>query len=266
MACHGNAEGVNKAVCFVNSSLPPDSQEYSSVVDTCAKDDKGQLYVASSSGDSCGKNGCDDATGLCKKAKASCDLDCRVMDKREEACFVINGTPTCKETCLADKEGKNDPVCYMEGGFMPSYEPDSAVDECKKDDNGDLYSIGTEIVDECNYGCDEATGLCKEQDAECAELKCEQTVGDGKAHICVKIDGKAECRTNCLGTYEGENKAVCFENTSLAPENRTQYSVVDTCARDDDGKLYSKSANESMCRSGCDESTGLCSNDDHGGV
>ena len=158
-ACLGKANGKNAAVCFSNHSLPPESRPVFSSVDTCAKDDNGVLYSVSVVDTKC-DNGCNEETGLCNKSQVSCDLNCVVMDKREEACFVIDGTPTCKETCLADKEGENGPLCYMESGFAPSYEPDSVIDTCKKDDNGKLYSTGTRIIDECNNGCNEETGLC----------------------------------------------------------------------------------------------------------
>ncbi len=249
--CLGTEEGANKAVCYSNESLPPESRPVFSSVDTCAKDDDGKLYSASVADKEC-NNGCNEDTGLCNEDK--CSLSCINDGGDAQVCVKLSGQESCEDICHGEKVGLNDAVCYENGSLPPgAMNQFSVVTECAKDDLGTLYATDRKSTT-CDNGCDNATGLCKtEPDPTCEQLQCESIAGDGIAHICATIDGKAVCKNGCLGTEEGINPARCFSNGSLPPDARKFYKFVDNCAYDDNGELYSVSPQMEECSNGCYE-------------
>ena len=176
----------------------------------------------------------------------------QIVGGKVHICAMISGQASCKEACLGTDEGTNQAVCYSNESLPPESRPVySAVDNCAKDDNGKLYSVSIQ-QDECTNGCNAETGNCNtDPEHTCEELNCGAIAGDGITHICATIDSKVMCKNGCLGTIEGENPAICFSNGSLPPDSRKFYTFVDTCAKDDNGQLYSVSAQMTECLNGC---------------
>ncbi|MBO4350163.1 MAG: hypothetical protein J6A01_04340 [Proteobacteria bacterium] len=255
--CHGNAVGKNAAVCYVNGSLDPSVAPQYSIVSTCKKDDNGTLYSAQNTKNEC-PNGCDEATGLCKDAPVTCKKDCSLDGGDPRVCVVISGKESCATACFGKAEGKNDPVCYQNGSIGPQAPYYSIIDTCKKDDIGTLYSDGNEERTKCDNGCDEKSGLCKsDKPVSDCEANCGSFVG-ARPKTCVVISGKEDCRDKCFGDKEGENAPICYKNGSTDPSVTPYYSLVDHCAKDDNGKLYSDSTDKSECSGDCDNTSGLC--------
>ena len=249
-SCFGYKETGNDPVCWRNTSYA--DPKWETIVDTCAKDDNGHLYVKNSEFGSC-SGGCD--KGVCtEEEEPSCDdLHCdRIAGGREHGCFILNGEAQCKPNCLGSKEGKNDPVCWYHGSINPPTWK-SVADICAKDDNGQLYSTDSnESV--CSGDCSSSSGVCdKDVSDPCEELHCEQIVG-GKVHECFIVDGEASCKITCPGDKEGENKPVCYRNGSLPVS--IMVSILPTCAKDDNGKLYQEDSIERECPIGCTD--GVC--------
>ena len=252
-ACLGTAEGTNPAVCYANGSLPPDSRPVYSSVDTCAKDDNGNLYSVNVVEQECQK-GCDEDTGLCNKDNQDekCSLSCINDGGEAQVCVKLSGVESCKDICRGDEEGTNTAVCYENESLPPNARDQfSVVTVCAKDELGTLYATNKQQT-KCDYGCNNTSGECnKEPEPTCEDLNCGAIAGDGLAHFCATIDGKAICKNECIGTSEGENPAICFSNGSLPPDARTFYHFVDICAKDDNGKLYSDSTQMDECPNGC---------------
>ena len=79
----------------------------------------------------------------------------------------------------------------------------------------------------------------------------------GRPRVCVKLAGVESCKNRCLGSSEGENAPICYRPGSLPP-SVPKNSLIDTCAKDDLGTLYSESTVENICTGTCDEASGLC--------
>ena len=194
-----------------------------------------------------------------KHSTSGCNLlKCeQYIGGKNQICAVISGKGRCESACLGNAEGANQPVCYSNGSLPPDSRPVfSTVDTCAKDDNGKLYSVSVD-EEQCQYGCDDATGLCnKDNPGKKCSLSC---LNDGgEAQVCVKLSGTESCKAVCRGYKEGANAAGCYENESLPPEARDQYSVVTVCAKDDLGTLYATDKQETKCEYGCDKTSGEC--------
>ena len=233
--CFGEVEGVNKAVCQVNDATAVPVTK--SAVDTCAKDELGTLYSIDTAYETC-VTACND--GVCDNTVPG-PVTCNQTGDREVAAFTINGTETCKNKCLGQQAGENKLCVHDSSGGAQAVDK-SAVDTCAKDDKGALYSTETKYAD-CANGCDETTHDCKPETLVCNSI-------GGRPEVAVVIDGAAECRKTCLGAAVGQNP-VCWHNASAGPNAKAQ-ALVDTCAKDDNGVLYSQSSTESeACDYGC---------------
>ena len=189
----------------------------------------------------------------------SCNKDCSLQsgefpeDSGMFVCAVVNGHESCVTPCLGKNEGKNAPVCR---NMHPSQYVFSVTDTCAKDDLGTLYQVSSDS-EVCVNGCNEADGTCKTSGEE---LKCDhdcETIGGGRGQKCMLVSGKPVCQTPCHGTKEGENEPFCYQNASTGPDSPF-YSVKDTCAKDDNGKLYVLTSAQKKCDFECSEETGLC--------
>ena len=248
------SKGNHEAVCYWFWD-DPEPYPMHSAVETCVADDNGKLYMTGVNMDNC-DYGCDEGTGLCKDGPVTeCKKNCSLQGGDPRVCVVLSGKEECKTACFGKAEGKNEPVCYQNASVGPEAPYYSVVDTCAIDDVGTLYSLNAAKT-KCSQNCNEATGLCsKEGPVKECQMDC--TLDGGDPQVCIKIDGKESCATACFGKTEGVNKPVCYQNTSIGPE-APYYSVVDTCATDDLGTLYSKDDKRTKCDNGCDETTGNC--------
>ena len=235
--CLGQEVGVNHK-CWRNASLGPTSQLYA-VTDTCALDDNGNLYSSESASGPC-TNGCTD--GVCDTVVPS--LDCQVVGGRGRDAFTIGGAQECKNTCLGTQAGANT-VCYHNASTGPTSPWYVITDTCVADDNGRLYSSGSTTDQTCPDGC--TNGACD------LELIC-LSVDGGRAQNAYTIGGVRMCKNTCLGTNAGKNKA-CWSDAAPG-SSATVYAVIDTCALDDNGDLYSSDSAEEPCANGCKD--GAC--------
>ncbi len=253
--CAGNKSGLNAAICWTNPSIDPLVAQPDSIVDTCALDDNGKLYSKSRQTQIC-SNGCDDATGTCMaQPVAQCPNDCKDSGGRDHVCTLIQGKSDCKPVCHGDIVGETAPFCStMPGATLQSI---SVIDTCAADDLGTIYLADTQTTT-CSAGCDNSVGICIIQEADpCEALHCDAYDG-GRQHVCAIVNGQASCKPKCMGTQAGENSPVCYENPSLPPEDRETLSIVDICALDDMGTLYSSDQQETVCENGCFIDDGLC--------
>ena len=243
--CLGTQEGENK-VCVQDSAGGTEK----SVVDTCAKDDKGALYSTNSDSTDC-PNGCDETSHECKSQVGP--NQCNAVGGRPQAEFVIDGTAQCKQKCLGTVEGENH-VCWRNDSLGPNAKYRAFVDTCAKDENDALYSQSATEGEECADGC--TNGVCGPLppkpvcDPDCAGYTGTRDM------TCVDIDNVPTCKPRCLGGAVGENFPVCYANLSI--QNPKKNSIVDVCAKDPSGTLYSTDERSTECPGECDESTGLC--------
>ena len=247
--CFGDKEETNDRVCWKNPSIQ--NAKWNSIEDICKKDDNGALYSSDSHSTECDAE-CD--KGECVKGTETpnCEeLKCDSMvGGREHGCFIINGKASCEPKCFGEKENTNDRVCWKNPS-IPDAKWNSIEDICKKDDSGKLYSTNSND-EQCDDSCEK--GVCvKEENPTCADLNCESMVG-GREHGCFTIDGKASCELTCFGDKEDVNEPVCWRNGSLPVS--IMKSITDTCAKDDDGKLYAASSKTDECPVGCTK--GVC--------
>ena len=136
--CLGKNEGKNEPVCYLPSTFAPPPKPNYSVIDTCAKDDDGRLYVVDSISDHC-PNYCDEATGLCNGGDTpvtTCsdqdNTNCNPPGSDPKVCTIISGQKGCSESCYGNAEGENAPVCYSNSSLDPSIAPQySIVSTCK---------------------------------------------------------------------------------------------------------------------------------------
>ncbi|MBQ9818006.1 MAG: hypothetical protein IJM59_11170 [Proteobacteria bacterium] len=258
--CRSKAEGKNAPMCYWIGGYDPYPEPMHLGVETCAKDDNGRLYLAKLDLEDC-LDGCDETTNECKPS-VDPDETCKALNceaevgsGRTSVCVSISGKKTCKYHCLNKNVGDNEPVCFVNGSLDPDVATQySAFDTCALDDNGILYSVSTDMI-ECVSGCSEVDGWCKAEGPILCTKNCSMDGGDPM--VCTIISGKEKCSTACFGKKVGENVPVCYQNASLGP-NSPYYSVVDTCAKDDMGTLYSENAEMTKCTYGCDKSTGVC--------
>ncbi len=231
--CLGQEVGENFK-CWRNASLGPDAQVFA-VKDTCTLDDNGNLYSEDSVSEPC-DNGCTD--GVCNSDGPS--LDCQLDGGRNRDAFTINGSQTCKNTCLGTQAGDNK-VCYRSASSGPDAPWHVLIDSCVADDNGALYSADSTIDQQCANGC--TNGVCE------LDVSCLAAVGGGRTQDAYTINGERTCKDTCLGTHEGENE-TCWSNGSLGP-SALVYAAVDVCAYDDNGNLYSEKTDKKLCKGGC---------------
>ena len=256
-SCLATKEGDNAPVCYLPLSAASEPEPTVSVIDKCAKDEEDRLYSAHSEREFC-RNYCNKKSGLCKTAdeidECANNAQCAEPDAgTNKGCFRISGVRKCKEICLGSKEGKNDPVCYLPSTINPPPEPNvSVTDTCAKDDVGRLYVVDT-VHELCPNYCDEATGLCKTS-VPATECKKDCTLDGGDPQVCVILSGKEECKTACFGKSEGKNEPVCYTNTTVA--NPVAESIIDECAKDEQGTLYSVKYESTTCPNGCED--GVC--------
>ena len=267
-SCLGKKEGNNDPVCWFHSSIDP--QTWKSVVDTCAKDDNGELYSTNSNETPC-TGDCSESTGICELVVVDddpCDEEARrICDGYAggpaHACFAINGEAQCKVPCHGDKEGRNEPYCYRNGS-LPVSIVDSIQDVCAKDDKGVLY-VDTQVVNNCPVGCD--NGNCKpvvncENDEECL-------VDGGNDRICATLRNSVEkaCADACLRQESAEPFVMACQLNSSIPDAKPK-SIFDYCVLDGgtpDGapaRYYSVGREVYQeCNEGCNEETGRCNDD-----
>ena len=246
--CFGDKEGANAPYCYINSSLGP-SATWQSTIDTCAKDDNGKIYSVNTQYNEC-KGSCED--GACKdepvpQPQPECEMDCGAYaGGRTHDCYVVNGEASCRPKCFGDKKGENAPTCWINSSLGPNASWKQVVDTCEADDNGKVYSVDT-VYNDCGGGTCE-NGECKDAPGPqpACEMDCSSIVG-GRVHECFVISGKASCEPICFGDKAGENAPYCYINNSLGP-SATWQSTVDSCAKDDNGKIYSVNTEYTECK------------------
>ncbi len=248
--------GENTA-CYQNGSIGPEAPIFS-VVETCVEDDNGLLYASNEESTKC-DNGCDDESGKCRKETIpdACPNNCINVGGRAQTCVTIDGTLTCKNTCLANNKGDNK-VCYQNASLGPNAPAFSIAETCIEDDNGLLYASKEEST-ECDNECDDESGECLEEAIVPDGCPGDCIKDGGRAQKCVTIFGAKTCKNTCLGTKEGQNLS-CYQNGSLGPD-APSYSVSETCAMDDNGILYSTKEKSTQCDNGCDDESGKCINE-----
>ena len=191
----------------------------------------------------CAISACDD--GSSSGIEQVCNKDCSgYVGGRTHVCILKNQQEMCAPSCLGKVADQNAAVCWHNSS-LPNSIDKSVVDTCVKDDLGTLYAIDSAYTD-CPYGCDK--GECKNVGPG-PELQC-NSVG-GRSETAFTINGTAVCKAACLGKSEGENKA-CWRNAPLG-SSAIDNAVVDTCAKDDNGNLYSVEARYTECSDGCDK-------------
>ncbi len=187
----------------------------------------------------------------------ACEYSCADGYKK-----VDNASDPLGFACVAISDCESDPslceekpcVCAIPGEGYASH-PIVDGDSCSCE-----YSCldGYRKVDDASAGpgfiCEKIGGSCGDDpalpciDIAC-DLNCDAIVG-GRAHACFVVDGVASCKPTCLGDSDGENAPACFLNSSVPDAN--YHAIVEICALDDNGKLYSDSIKSDIeCVVGC---------------
>ena len=256
--CQSDTAGEH-ALCWRNPSL--DQSIMRAITEACVEDDNGALYATIKKDEEC-PIGC--TQGVCDKVDICENDDSCLMnnyqDGRDYRCFTLSdGSKGCAPKCIAPEGGA--PYAYACLTDAGTNKQSSIIDYCREDFSTGSQGIYSVLIEskECEHGCNEETGQCEsilpDVDQTCATMNCEKD--GGRPSACFTIDGKARCANTCLGDKEEEH-TVCWASGSLGP-NATPDSVTETCAKDDNDKLYVVGESTSTpCTNGCNVDTGQC--------